>query len=90
MFHERKCFGDAAFAFLISVVEMLQTKRFAIAEQAQELAGGAASRNDHDVRDTRIHKCLNRVIDHRLVVDRQQMFVCDGGQRTQSRPQATR
>ena len=69
---------------------MFEPERFAVAEQTQEVAGRIAACNDHDVVNTRIHESLNRVIDHRLVENRQQMFVCDGGQRTQSRPQATR
>src|SRR5215216_3060748 len=74
---EGKRFGDAAFTFLVRVVEMFQAKRFAVSEQAEEFAGGAASGHYHDVGDARIHESLNRVIDHRLVVNREQMFVCD-------------
>src|SRR5215213_9929668 len=89
VFYERECVGDPTFAFLVSVVEMFETERFPVTEEAQELARGAATCDNHDVSDTRIHEGLNRVIDHRLVIDWQQMFVCDRGEWTQSRPQTT-
>ena len=56
MLDERKCFRDAAFAFLVGVVEMFQAEGFAVTQQAQELAGGIASGHNHDVGDARIHE----------------------------------
>jgi hypothetical protein len=86
VFDETERFGNPALAFLVSVVEVLQAKRFAVSEQSQKIASRTASGDDHDVMNAGVDKGLNGVKDHRLVVDRQQMFVCDGGKRTQSRP----
>ena len=54
---------------------MFQTESFTIPEQTKKVAGRVASGDDHDVSDTRINECLNGVVDHRLVIDWQQVLV---------------
>ncbi len=49
MFDQRERLGDAAFAFLVCVIQMFQSKRFAVAEQPEKIAGGIAAGDDHDV-----------------------------------------
>src|ERR1051325_8975314 len=85
---QRKRFGDAALAFLVSVVEMFETKRFAVTEQLQEVARGIAAGDDHDVGDAGVHERLNRIIDHRPIVYRQQVFIghCRQWAQTRSEP----
>ena len=83
MFGQRQRVGDAALAFLVGVVDVRQAELFAIRQQAQKIAGILAAGDDQNIADARIHQRLDRVVDHRLVVDRQQMFVGDLGQREQ-------
>ncbi len=80
MFGQRQRVGDAAFAFLVGVVDMLQAELLAVGQQAQKIAGIPAAGHDQDVPDARIHQRLDRVVNHRLVVNRQQMLVGDFGQ----------
>ena len=85
VFGQRQGVGDAAFAFLVGVVQMcLRPNCFAVGQQAQKVAGIPAAGDDQDVLYPGVHQRLDRVIDHRLVVDRQQMFVGDLGEREQS------
>ena len=41
--------GDAAFAFLIRVVDVLETELAPVTEEPQEVAGGVTAGNDHDL-----------------------------------------
>src|SRR5262249_10312903 len=75
VFYERKRVGNTAFAFLISVIEMFQSEGLAISKQAQEIAGRVSTSHNHDVGDTRIDQRLNRIVDHRLIENWQQMFI---------------
>ena len=84
MFRQPKRVGDAAFAFLIRVVQMLQRRIFPICQQPQKIAGIASAGDQQDLLDARIHQRLDRIVDHRLVVNRQQMLVRDFGQRKQT------
>ena len=43
--------------------------------------GQVGGRNDQDVADAGHHEDRQRVVDHRLVVDRQQLLAGDGGER---------
>ena len=90
VFGKRQGCGDAAFAFLVSVVQVIQTKRFAIAQQLQEIASVSASCDDEDFCDSRINQRLNRVVDHRPVVYRQQMFICNFRQGMQTASETAR
>ena len=85
----RKVFGeterlrDATFAFLIGVVQVLEAEALSIAEQTQKVARVAPSRDQQNVGDPRVDQGLNGIVDHRLVVDGQQMFIGDFGERKQ-------
>src|SRR5579872_2495946 len=63
---------------------MLESEFLAIGEQAQEISRVAAAGDQEDVLNPRVDKGLNGVKDHRLVVDRQQMFVGDFGEREEA------
>ncbi len=70
-------------------VANLHTPGRAIAEKALEgglIVGGA---DDQDLADPRQHQGAERVIDHRLVVDRHQLLAHRRGQRSQARTAAT-
>ena len=69
---------------LIRELQALQAELAAVAEQGQELAGVVAARDDHDLVDAGQHQRLDRIEDHRLVVDRQQVLVGDPRERMQS------
>ena len=53
----------------------------AIAQQRLETGRVSGGRNDKDILDARQHEGRQRIVDHRLVVDRQQLFAGDHGQR---------
>src|SRR5207248_9849147 len=78
------------FAFLVGKTQLLQPEILSVTQQPQEVSRIVASRNDENVLDSRIHQCLKRVIEHRLVVHRQQVLVRYPGQWTQPRPRSTR
>jgi hypothetical protein len=54
---------------------MFQSEGLAISKQAQEFSSRVSTRHNHDVGDTRIHQRLNRVVDHRLIENWQEMFI---------------
>ena len=76
--------GDAALAFLVGVIEVFEPELLAVGQQAQKIAGVPAAGDEQDLVDAGIDQSLDRVVNHRLVVDRQQMFVGDFGQRKQT------
>ncbi len=57
----------------------------AVAEQALELLGVVRSRDDEDVADAREHQRRQRVVDHRLVVHRDELLGDAEGDRVQTR-----
>ena len=67
--------GDAAFALLVGVIDILQPELAPVTEQSQEVAGRVATGDDHDVANPGAAQCLERIVDHRLVVDRQKVLV---------------
>src|SRR2546427_8391093 len=64
VFGQRKGGGDASLAFLIGVVEVLQTKFFAVPQEPEKVTGAVASLDDQDLLDPGIHERLDGVIDH--------------------------
>ena len=60
----------------------------AVAEQTLEARGIVGRRNDEDVADAREHERRERVVDHGLVVHRQQLLGRDPRERVQPRPGA--
>jgi len=82
--------GDAALALLVRVIDILEPELAAVAEEAQEVACGVAAGHHHDVADARAAQRLQRIVDHGLVVHRQEMLVRDLGQWTEPRAEAAR
>ena len=80
---QRQGVGDAAFALLVGVVDMVQPELLAVGQQAQKIARIAAAGDDQDIANAGIHEGLDGVIDHRPVVNGQQVFVGDLGEREQ-------
>src|SRR3989442_21613 len=69
---------------------MFQSDFLAVAEQFQEFAGAVAAGNNEDLVDAGIDKGLDRIINHRPVVHRQQMLVGDFSQGKQAGPKSPR
>src|SRR5580698_3629550 len=81
---------DAAFAFLIGVVQMLQAEFLAVGQQAQEISRVASARHHQDLLYARIHQRLDGVVNHGLVVDGKQMLIGDLGEREHAAARAAR
>ena len=81
--------GDPAFAFLIRVVDVLEAELAAVPQQAKKIARRVPAGDDHDVRDPGLREGFERIVDHRLVVHRQQMLIGDFGERAEPRTQAS-
>ena len=77
--------GDTALTFLIRVLEVAEAQVFAVAQELEEVARMLATCHDHDLANARVHEALDRVIDHRPVVDREQVLVRDERERPQTR-----
>ena len=61
-----------------------------VSQQALEVRKVRGGRDDQDVADAGHHEDGQRVVDHRLVVDRQQLLAGDGGERVEARSAAAR
>jgi len=88
MFSQAERLGDAAFPFLVRIIEVPKSEVSAIAKQFQEIARVVASRNDHDLAHPGMNQGFDRIVDHGFVIDRQQVFVRDLGQRVKPRAKA--
>ena len=75
--------GEAVGAGLDGVGQVHAVVR-PVAEQPLEVGQVRRGRDDQDVADAGHHEDGQRVVDHRLVVDRQQLLAGDGGQRVQA------
>ena len=73
---------------LVAVEEPVDPVLVPVAEQPEELARVRAARDEHQLVDARLHERLDRVRDHRPVVERQQVLVRDPRQRMQPRARA--
>jgi hypothetical protein len=82
--------GDATFTLLVGVLEVADAEDLAVAQQLQEVAGVLAAGDHEDLVDSRVEQGLDRVVDHRPVVDRQQVLVRYAGQGVQPCPQPAR
>ena len=71
VFGQAQSVCDSAFPFLVGKVELLQAKIFPIPQQTQKVAGTVAAGNDQDVVDASLDQRLQRIVEHRLIVDRQ-------------------
>ncbi len=67
----------------------LQAERRAVAEQPDELLGLVRGGDDQDLADPGQHQRRQRVVDHRLVVDRHQLLADRVGDRVESAAGAT-
>src|SRR5438034_10184464 len=67
---------------------MLEPACFTVSEQIHNIVRRIPARNDHEVDDGGVHQRLNRVIDHRMIIDGQQLLVCYVRQRPQTRAQS--
>ena len=81
--------GQAVGARLLGVGEVHAVAR-AVPEQALEVGQVGRRGDDQDVPDARQHEGGQRVVDHGLVVDRQQLLAGDERERVQARARATR
>jgi hypothetical protein len=81
--------GEAVGAFLDGVGEP-QAEITAVAEQAHEAGLVLGRGDDQDVLDARQHQRRQRVVDHRLVVDRHELLADAARNRIQARPAAAR
>jgi len=79
----------SARAVLMGIRE-IHTDLGAVAEQPMEQRLVLRRRDDEDVPDTREHQGGQRIIDHRLVEDRQELLRHHAGQRVQPRARAAR
>ena len=82
-FGEAQGLGDAARPLLVAVGQPVDPELVAVAQQAQELAGVGTPGDQHDLGDPCADQCLDGPLDHRPVVDRQQVLVGDPGQRVE-------
>ena len=76
--------GDAERARLVAIGQV-EPERGAVGEQLDDVADALAADDDHDLADAHPGQRLDRVVDHRPVVDRQQMLVGDDRQRVEPR-----
>jgi hypothetical protein len=60
-------------------MDVLEAELFPIRQEAEKIAGVASSGNDHDVGYPGFDKRLDREVNHRPVVNRQQVLICDFG-----------
>ena len=79
----RKVFGqnqrrrNSSIAFLIGVIQMFQAEFLAVTEKPKKIAGVVAASDDEDFGNTGVNESLDRIVDHRPVVDREQVLVGD-------------
>src|SRR5262249_43933993 len=81
MFSKTKRVRNAAFAFLVGIVNVVQAPLLTVGQQSQKVAGISTSGDDQNVAHTGINQRLYRVVDHRPVVNRQQVLVGNLGKR---------
>jgi hypothetical protein len=81
---------DPSFFLLIRVFEVAHTEMPAVPKHSQEVTRMGTTSHDHDLVNASLHQRLNRIIDHRLVVNRQEVLVGREGQRVEPRPESSR
>ncbi len=69
----KKRLRNSFWAWLHSVVKV-QSETGAISQSCWNFGWSSGSRNYQDVPNAREHQCRERIVNHRLVVDRQQTF----------------
>ena len=73
---------------LVGVFEVRDADLFAVAEELEEVPGVLAAGDDEDVLDAGVEEALDGVVDHRAVVDREEVLVGDEGERSEPCPEA--
>src|SRR5438477_3926918 len=75
--------GDSAGPVLVRVEQAVDAELLAVAEQAQELSRVCPAGDQHHLGHAALDQRLDRVADHRAVVEREQVLVGDAGERVQ-------
>jgi hypothetical protein len=88
-FGETEGFRDSAFAFQVGVIQVLQSEVTAVPQKAQEVSGVLATSDQQDFLDSGVHKRLNGVIHHGLVVNWKKVLVGHTRQRVQATASST-
>src|SRR5205823_9514170 len=89
MLCQAQCICNSSFALLVGVVDMAKSKVAAIAEQPKKISGVSAPCDQQDFSDTRVNEGLDRVIDHRPIVNRQQVLIGNTSERIETRTGAS-
>src|SRR3989304_783391 len=69
---------------------MFEAEFFSVSQELQKISGIVSARDNQDVIDPRINQCLNRVVNHRLIIDGKEGFIGHLGQWVESSPQPPR
>src|SRR5262249_30541935 len=85
-FGEAERVGDAAFAFLVGVMDAVAVEILAGGEEPEEVAGILAAGDDDDVLDAGVDERLDRIKNHGPIVNRKKMLIGDTSQRIETRP----
>jgi hypothetical protein len=70
---------NTTLALLVGVIDVGEPELLSVRQQPQKVSRVLAAGDYKDVADARIYQSLDGVIDHRLLVNRQQMLVGDLG-----------
>src|SRR6267142_1115410 len=89
LFRQAQRLGDSSRLLLVRVKEPVDPELLPVAEQTKKLACMRTACHQHHLGHARLDEGLDRVADHRPVVDRQQVFVGDAGQRVQPASRST-
>jgi hypothetical protein len=81
---------DPALALLVRVVDVVEAELAPVAQQPEEVARVVPAGDDEDVADAGVDQRLDRVVDHRPVVHREQVLVGDAGERREPAPEPAR
>jgi len=65
-------------------IGQLEAEFLAVREESHDIADAATTEDKHALDDAHLGKCLEREVDHRPVVDRQQVLVGDDRHREQA------
>src|SRR5262249_9032352 len=87
---EAERLSDPARLLLVAVREPVDAVLVAVAEQPEELARVRPAGDEHQLVDARLHERLDRVRDHRPVVEREEALGRDPGQAMEAGARAAR
>ena len=72
---ERKSGGDSPITFLVYVMKVFESECLSIAQELQKVPRRVSPCNDQNIVDARIYQRLYWVIDHGLIIDREQVLI---------------